>query len=188
MRCGALRPGDQGRAAPRTGPLSGPEPLDAFERAGAALGPRFRLERLAAVSAERVLFEAYDQALRRRVSIRINFFVGDAIRSWFMREAEALGRLDHPAIRHVYDVGIVGEVAYRVGNWIDGEALQEAVARGPRPIPIVLSMARDLLGALEHAHLHGIVVRRIVPMSMLVSAAGRGTVTDLRYCSHVLPA
>ncbi|MBA2459922.1 MAG: serine/threonine protein kinase [Gemmatimonadales bacterium] len=188
MQRGALRPGNQGRAAPRTAPLSGPEPLDAFERAGAALGPRFRLERLAAVSAERVLFEAYDQTLRRRVSIRINFFAGDAIRSWFMREAEALGQLDHPAIRHVYDVGIVGEVAYRVGNWIDGEALQEAVARGPRPIPVVLSMARDLLGALEHAHLHGIVVRRTVPMSMLVSAAGRGTVTDLRYCSHVLPA
>ncbi len=140
------------------------------------------------MSAERVLFEAYDETLRRRVSLRINFFAGEAIRSWFMREAEALGRLDHPAIRHVYDAGIVGEVAYRVGNWIDGEGLQEAIGRGARPIPMVLAMARDLLGALEHAHLHGIIVRRIVPMSMLVSAGGRGTVTDLRYCSHVLPA
>ncbi len=54
-----------------------------------------------------------------------------------LREAEALARLDHPAIRHVYDAGETGEVAYRIGNWIDGEGLHEAVARGPRPIPDV---------------------------------------------------
>ena len=81
-----------------------------------------------------------------------------------------------------------GEVAYRVGNWIDGEGLQQAVARGPRVIPTVLALARDLLSAVEHAHLHGIIVRRIPPISMLVSAGGRGTVTDLRFCSYTLPA
>lgn len=120
------------------------------------------------------------------MSLRINL-VNDATRSWFLAEAEALGQLDHPAIGHVYDAGVVGELAYRVGNWIDGEGLQQAIARGPRPIPTVLALARDLLGALEHAHLHGIIVRRIAPMSVLVSPGGRGTVTDLRYCSHVLP-
>ena len=71
-----------------------------------------------------------------------------------------------PAIRHVYDAGIVGELAFRVGNWIDGEGLDQAVARGPRLIPTVLALARDLLSALEHAHLHGIIVRRIVPGSV----------------------
>jgi serine/threonine-protein kinase len=135
-----------------------------------------------------VLFEAHDQTLKRRVSLRVNFYLDEPTRAWFMRETEALGQLDHPAIRHVYDAGIVGQVAYRVGNWIDGEGLQEAIGRGPRPIPTVLAMARDLLSALDHVHLHGIIVRRIVPKSVLVSAGGRGTVTDLRYCSYVLPA
>jgi serine/threonine-protein kinase len=143
---------------------------------------------LVAVSAERVLFEAHDETLKRRVSLRVNFYLDEPTRVWFMRETEALGQLDHPAIRHVYDAGIVGQVAYRVGNWIDGEGLQEAIGRGPRPIPTVLAMARDLLSALDHVHLHGIIVRRIVPKSVLVSAGGRGTVTDLRYCSYVLPA
>ena len=40
------------------------EPLHAFERTQAALGARYRLERLVAVSAERGLFEASDLALR----------------------------------------------------------------------------------------------------------------------------
>jgi serine/threonine protein kinase len=146
------------------------------------------LERIVASSAERVLFEAFDEVLKRRVSVRVNFYQDPSVRTWFLREAEALGQLDHPAIRRVYDAGVTGDLAYRVGNWIEGEGLDEAIQRGPRPIPTVLAFARELLGALEHAHLHGIIVRRIVPPSVILSSAGRGTVTDLRFCSYVLPA
>jgi serine/threonine protein kinase len=135
-----------------------------------------------------VLFEAHDQILKRKVSLRVNFYAEQATRTWFLREAEALGRLDHPAIRHVYDAGVIGDLAFRVGNWIDGEGLQQALFRGPRPIPMVHTLARDILGALEHAHAGGIIVRRIVPVSVLLSTAGRGTVTDLRFCSYTLPA
>jgi len=164
-----------------------PDPLAAFERTRAALGERYRLERIAASNADRVLFEAYDETLKRRVSIRVNFFRDAAIRAWFLREAEALGQLDHPAVRHVYDAGVAGDVAYRIGTWIDGEGLHEAVRRGPRIIPAVLSLARDLLGALDHAHLHGVIVRRVAPPSVLVGASGRGTITDLRWSSYTLP-
>ncbi len=159
-----------------------------FARADAALGQRYRLESMVAASRERVLFLAYDQTLRRRVALRIHFYPDDTLRGWFLREAEALGRLDHPAIRHVYDAGIIGDLAYRVGNWIDGEGLHEAIQRGPRLIPTVHTLARDLLGALEHAHTNGIIVRRIAPASLLLSTSGRGTVTDLRFSSWTLPA
>jgi serine/threonine protein kinase len=134
-----------------------------------------------------VLFEANDEVLKRRVSIRINFYRDDATRAWFMRESEALGQLDDPAILHVYDAGQIGDLAYRVGNWVEGEGLQEALLRGPRLVPAVFALARDLLGALEHAHLHGIILRSLSPLSVLVSAAGRATVTDLRYSSYCLP-
>ncbi|CAN5696915.1 hypothetical protein BH24GEM1_BH24GEM1_10610 [soil metagenome] len=160
----------------------------AFDRTREALGPRYHLERIVASSPERVLFEARDETLRRRVSVRVNFYVNDPVRAWFMRESEALGQLDDPAIIHVYDAGQAGDLSYRIGNWVEGEALQEAVRRGPRPIPTVFALARDLLGALEHSHLHGIILRAISPRSVLVSAGGRATVTDLRYCSYCLPA
>jgi serine/threonine protein kinase len=183
-----VRPRGQGRAAPRVAALTEIEPLRYFQRTQDALGARYRLERTVAASAEQVLFEAQDQVLKRRVSLRVNFHSEAATRAWFLREAEALARLDHPAIRHVYDAGTVGDLAYRVGNWIDGEGLQQALHRGPRPIPMVHNLARDILSALEHAHGYGIIVRRIVPPSVLLSTAGRGTVTDLRFCSYVLPA
>jgi serine/threonine protein kinase len=164
------------------------EPAELFHATEAALGRRFRLERLVAANTERVLFVGLDLLLNRRVSVRVNFYSSEALRAWFLKEAEALARLDHPAIRHVYDVGVVGELAYRIGNWIEGEGLHEAVARGPRPIPDVHNLARFLLNGLEHAHTRGIVVRRLVPSGLLVSPGGRGTLTDLRFCSLTLPA
>ncbi len=183
-----MRPPGDDRATARAAALNTAEPTQYYERTNAALGTRYRLERTVAVSLERVLFEAHDLILRRRVSLRVNFYRDEPTRAWFVREAEALGRLDHPAIRHVYDAGVVGEIAFRVGNWIDGEGLQGALQRGPRPIPMVHTLARDLLSALEHAHTQGIILRRIVPASVLLSSSGRGIVSDVRYCSYMLPA
>ncbi len=183
-----MRPRDEGRAAARTAALTTTEPLRYFQRTQEALGTRYRLERAVGVSADQVLFEAYDLILKRRISLRVNFYTDPAVRAWFLSEAEALSRLDHPSIRHVYDAGIIGDLAFRVGNWIEGEGLQQALHRGPRPIPMVHALARDILSALEHAHGYGIVVRRIVPLSVLLSTAGRATITDLRFCSYTLPA
>ena len=163
-------------------------PGEAYERVTALLGDRFRLDSLVAMSPERALFLAWDLALRRRVALRANFFADEAARGWFLRESEALAQLDHPAIRHVYELGVVEEMAWRTGNWVEGEGLDTANARGPRPIPSVHALLRDLTGALEHAHGRGMTFRRIVPASLVVNLAGRGTVTDLRYASHTLPA
>ncbi|HEY8104689.1 MAG TPA: serine/threonine-protein kinase [Gemmatimonadales bacterium] len=167
--------------------MTAPDPAAAFQATEAAVGARYQVERLVAASRERVLFLAVDRVLKRRVSLRVNFYSDDPTRAWFLREAEALGQLDHPAIRHVYDVGTRGTLAYRVGNWVDGEGLQEAVQRGARPIPTVHTLARDLLSAMEHAHARGIVLRRVVPASLILSPAGRATITDVRFSSWTLP-
>jgi serine/threonine-protein kinase len=164
------------------------DPAGFFQRVEAALGARYRPETIVAASRERVLFRAEDLLLKRQVSLRINFFSDEAIRAWFMREAEALAQLSHPAIRSLYDAGVTGDIAYRVGAWIEGEGLTEALRRGPRPIPLVHTLARDLLGALEHAHTNGIILRRLVPTSLLITHSGHGTVTDARFASWTLPA
>ncbi|HPF61658.1 MAG TPA: serine/threonine-protein kinase [Gemmatimonadales bacterium] len=161
-----------------------PEVVARVER---LLGGRFRLDQTVAVSQERILFQAWDLLVRRTVSLRVNTGDDPALRRWFLKECEALARLDHPAIRHIYEAGVIDTIAYRVGNWILGESLEEAILRGPRPVPAVHVLARDLLTALEHAHAHGIVVRRIVPASLLLTSTGRGTVTDLRFCNLTLP-
>ncbi len=159
-----------------------------FKRAEEIFGHRYRVRNLVAVSRERALFRAYDLTLQRHVSLRAHFHGDPPVRAWFMREAEALARLDHPAVRHVYDTGIIDKVAFRVGNWIEGESLEEAVRRSPRPLPSVHILARDVLSAMEHAHANGLIIRRVVPNSLIVNGSGHGTVTDLRYASWTLSA
>jgi len=147
----------------------------------------FEIERLVATSDERLLFLATDPFLKRRVALRIHVDPAAPGRAWFLREAEVMAGLDHPSIRQAYAAGVLGDLAWRTGNWIEGESLAEACARGPRPIPDVLALARDLLDGLEHAHVRGVVVRRLLPTTLMLDVAGRAIITDLRYANRVLP-
>jgi serine/threonine-protein kinase len=148
----------------------------------------FEIQRLVARSDERLLFLATDPVLKRRVALRIHVDPAAPGRAWFLKEAEVVAGLDHPSIRHAYAAGVLGELAWRTGNWIEGESLAEACERGPRPIPDVLALARDLLDGLEHAHVRGVVVRRVLPTTLMLDVAGRAIITDLRYARPVLPA
>ena len=148
-------------------------------------GDGYDQERLVAESEERVLYMARDRVLKRNIALRVQLKAG-AHRAWFVRETEVLAMLDHPAIRHVYSAAERGGHPFRVGNWIEGESLAEAVARGPRPIPLVLSMGRDLLYALDHAHVRGVVMRRVRPTTLMIDNSSHAIVTDLRFASLVM--
>ncbi len=182
--------GREGGATARAAALTDPQPLDGVRahprraRPAVPAGPAGgRVAGAGALRGVRSDPQAEGQPAGQLLTTR------RATRAWFIREAEALGRLDHPAIRHVYDAGIIGELAFRVGNWIEGEGLDQAIARGPRPIPMVLTLARDLLSALEHAHLHGIIVRRIAPqLGDHQRQRPRPSSPTCAICSYMLPA
>src|SRR6266511_2592039 len=152
-----------------------------------ALAPAFRLDQLVAQSPERAMYHAWDRLLKRPVALRVHLAPDSPGRAWFLRETETLAALDHPAIRHVYAAGLAGSFAYRTANWIEGEGLAEALRRGPRPIPTAHTLVRDLLGALEHAHARGVILRRIIPLTLMLELTGRAVITDLRYSNWCLP-
>ena len=153
---------------------------------GRLFGELFELERVVDDSGERMLFLVRDRVLKRQVGLRVHLRPDTPERAWFLREAEVLAQLDHPSIRHVYSAGLREHIAYRVGNWIEGESLADAVRRGPRPIPMVLSLARDLMYAADHAHVRGVVMRRVLPTTLMLDTSGRAVVTDLRFANRVL--
>src|SRR3989440_291753 len=166
-------------------------PADLLDSLVHALEPIFRLDDLVALSSERALYRAWDRLLKRPIALRAHLVPDGPGRAWFLRENETLAALDHPAIRHVYAAGVAGGFAYRTTNWVDGESLADALRRGPRPIPTAHALVRDLLGAVEHAHARGVIMRRIVPTTLMVEISGRAVITDLRYadwCLALVPA
>jgi len=161
-------------------------PVELFQQAEELFEGVYAPERLVAASDERALFVARDLVLRRRVALRAHFTPQTRGRAWFERETEVLAALDHPTLRPVFGAGYRGNWAYRVAKWIEGESLLEAVERGPRPIPAVLQLARDLLSLLEYAHAQRIVIRRIVPTSVMLDLSDHAIVTDLRWANPCL--
>jgi serine/threonine-protein kinase len=157
-----------------------------FRAAEAVFSGLFHLERLVAANDSRALFVARHAVLERRAALRVHLRPGTPGRRWFERETVLLARVDHPGIRPVYSAGFRGEWAYRVSKWIDGESLDEAMARGPRPIPEVVQIARDLLSALDYVHAEQIILRRIAPSAVMMTRAGRAIITDLRWANALL--
>ena len=162
-------------------------PADLLDDVVRALAPAFRLDQRVAVTPERTVYHAWDRVLKRSVALHVHVVPDSPGRAWFLRETETLAALDHPAIRHVYAAGLVGGYAYRTANWVEGESLAEALRRGPRAIPTAHALVRDLLGAAEHAHARGVILRRIVPLTLMLELTGRAVITDLRYSNWCLP-
>jgi serine/threonine-protein kinase len=167
-------------------PLSPVDLAQLFSDAQRVFAGRFELERFVAGSPIRVLFVARDMVLNRRSALRLHLVPGGMHRRWFEAETELLAALDHPSIRSVLTAGYEGNWAYRVSQWIEGESLANAVARGPRSIPFVLRLARDLFSALEYAHSKAIVLRRLIPTTVMIDRTRRAVVTDLRYANRCL--
>src|SRR5256886_1528238 len=162
-------------------------PADLLEGVVRALEPAFRIDRLVAATPERVVYHAWDRVLKRHVALYAHLAPDVPGRARFLRETDARAALDHPTIRHVYAAGIPGSFAYRTTNWVEGESLADALRRGPRPIPTAHMLVRDLLSAAEHAHARGVILRRIVPLTLMLELSGRAVITDLRYANWCLP-
>src|SRR5205814_8904510 len=75
----------------------------------------------------------------------------------------------------------------RTANWVEGESRAGALRRGPREIPMAPALLRPLLGAAEHAHARGVILRRMVPLTLMLDLTGRAVITDLRYSNWCLP-
>lgn len=103
----------------------------------------------------------------------------DQRRERFQREARAAGRLTHPNIVTVYDVGEDGGRAYLVMEFIEGQALDE-ILRTRRPLPLdeALAIGDQVAQALDYAHAHFIIHRDIKPANILMTRRGIAKVTD----------
>src|SRR5437867_6831285 len=91
----------------------------------------------------------------------------------FLREIRYTAQLNHPHIARLMDSGESDYLLWYVMPYVPGETLRQAMRRQPQlAIPHAVSIATDVLDALEHAHAHGIAHRDIKPDNIVVSPDG----------------
>ncbi|HKN47518.1 MAG TPA: serine/threonine-protein kinase, partial [Candidatus Polarisedimenticolia bacterium] len=99
----------------------------------------------------------------------------------FYHEAQVAGRLNHPNIVTIYDVGEKGSEgdAYISMEFVTGTTLQELLAGGGRlPLAQVSELFGQLAGALDYAHENGVVHRDIKPANIILTESGQGKILD----------
>jgi len=96
----------------------------------------------------------------------------------FLREAEVLASLNHPNIGAIYDLEEVNGSRFLVLELVEGETLAERIARGPIPIDETLTIAKQIVEALEAAHERGIVHRDLKPANIKIAPDGKVKVLD----------
>jgi predicted Ser/Thr protein kinase len=97
----------------------------------------------------------------------------------FYREARAAGKLLHPGIVTIFDVGHgVEGVPFIVMEYVEGRTLAELAQETALSLEEVLRIAGECLEALEYAHAQGVVHRDLKPANILITAAGRPKIMD----------
>ncbi len=96
----------------------------------------------------------------------------------FLREIQTQARLHHPNIAQVYNAFTAGDDLVMVMEWVEGERLDEILAKGPLPLERALDYARQALAALSHAHAQGVTHRDVAPANLIVAPAGILKLTD----------
>jgi TonB family protein len=130
-----------------------------------------------------VVYRALDPVMGRTVAIKaINLSYLEAIGvkaseyfERFRREAEVAGRLNHPHIVKIYDLG----PDYLVMEYVDGQSLASMLSARVRPRPTrILRILADVADAFDHAHRQGIVHRDIKPGNVMIQPDGSPKVMD----------
>ncbi len=95
-------------------------------------------------------------------------------RARFVREAEALSALRHPAIVRVmgFSEDTRRGLLYLVMELAEGETLKRRLERGPMALPEALATFVPLAGGLEHAHAEGISHRDLKPSNIVLTPDG----------------
>jgi eukaryotic-like serine/threonine-protein kinase len=114
------------------------------------------------------VYRALDTRLDRTVALKIlrtefNDRERQAVLARFEREARAISSLNHPNICALFDVGKHAGIDYLVMEHVQGQALTDALVRGPMPVEPALRHAIQVAGALEQAHRRGVVHRDLKP-------------------------
>ena len=121
------------------------------------------------------VYRARDTKLDRDVAIKVlpREMSGDPERiARFRREARTLASLQHNNIAAIHGFEDTPEARFLVMELIEGEDLEQLIARGPIAIEEAADLARQIAAGLEAAHDGGVMHRDLKPANIKITPDG----------------
>ncbi|MFO7737926.1 MAG: serine/threonine-protein kinase [Desulfatiglandaceae bacterium] len=133
-----------------------------------------------------VVYKGRDPKINRLVAIKTIRFSDDFeeeqirdVKGRFFKEAELAGKLSHPSIISIHDVGEDYELTYMAMELLDGKDLDGFCQKDNLlPLRRVLDIAAKTADALDYAHTQGVIHRDIKPGNIMLLKNGHVKVTD----------
>ncbi len=129
-----------------------------------------------------VVYKARDPLIGRLVALKtINSALVDRpdLLERFYQEAQSAGKLQHPNIVTIFELGKAEETPYIAMEYLDGESLEKAIAH-QKDMPLALKVGHivRICQALEYAHKNRVVHRDVKPANIMVNSEGVVKVVD----------
>jgi len=139
---------------------------------GRTLSGRYEVQELIGRGGTADTYRAFDKLLEREVAIKVLIDRSDDVNKRFLREAQAMAKLNHPCVVSVYDVGEESGISYIVMELVRGKTLRD-LEGGSLSYRQALTYLIDILEALEYAHNQGTIHRDIKPSNIMTVEDGK---------------
>src|SRR6266702_1861238 len=160
---------------------------------GTVFANRYEVKELLGTGGMGVVYRAFDRELQEPVAIktlRPEALGGDGVAlERFKQEIRLARKITHRNVVRTYDLGEIGGTYYLTMEYVEGTSLKQLiVTRGRLPVPVVLTIGKQLCRALEVAHEQGVIHRDIKPQNMVVDPTGFLKVMDFGIARLATPA
>jgi serine/threonine protein kinase len=126
------------------------------------------------------VYKAFDPSLDRTVALKtiVAGANNPALVERLVREARACGRLQHPGIVMVHDIGDADGLVFIAMEYLEGRNLADAISGGLVGVEQSFDILIQMLDALDYAHSEGVVHRDIKPSNVILLPNGRIKILD----------
>jgi serine/threonine-protein kinase len=141
------------------------------------------------------VYRARDRKIGRDVAIKLlrEGLDGREMRERFAQEARSAGRLQHPNVVSIFELGDHGGLPFIAMEYVQGETLASIIKRRPDlPLTRKLTVMDQICAALHHAHRMEIVHHDIKPANIMIDDDGAVKILDfgvarMGHSSHAQP-
>lgn len=156
------------------------KPSGSLEENTAALG-RYQIRKELGQGGMGKVYLAFDPENNRLVALKVLLAEETASTKAikrFWREAKTMGKLSHPHIVQLYEIGQEQGHDFFTMEFIEGTTLREMMRQKPLSIEQIVNVMMQVCSAVHYAHQHGVIHRDLKPANVMIDKNGQAKVLD----------